>query len=203
MDCHWDAKEFKWCPKKGPEENPTHTCSFAHNIWLEKMLGKGQFGSVYAVSYTPEETDRDQTNAENTQGRSTACVWDSKKKRSFTDGAAKIFDLATDSSAHENFVNEVHMLSKLGSHPNTLQLLSAKISPPVYVLVTEKMSGNLFSLLYEPSKLKESSLLFVPDHAYYSDFRSNFQNLVSVVSQLHEGLKHTHDSGIIHRDIKR
>eukprot|EP01126_Amoeba_proteus_P057990 TRINITY_DN7433_c0_g4_i3.p1 TRINITY_DN7433_c0_g4~~TRINITY_DN7433_c0_g4_i3.p1 ORF type:complete len:282 (+),score=60.95 TRINITY_DN7433_c0_g4_i3:514-1359(+) len=82
------------------------------------------------------------------------------------------------------------MLSKLGSHPHTLLLLAGNVCPPSYFFVTEKMMpGNLFRILHDS------------EDQNYGILKSRGA-VVGVIKQIHEGLRHVHHVGIIHRDIK-
>eukprot|EP01127_Copromyxa_protea_P015137 TRINITY_DN4308_c0_g1_i2.p1 TRINITY_DN4308_c0_g1~~TRINITY_DN4308_c0_g1_i2.p1 ORF type:complete len:384 (-),score=61.87 TRINITY_DN4308_c0_g1_i2:630-1682(-) len=102
VDCHWNSSKFKWCSHTGSattESDNVTMCPVAHDISLGAWIGHGQFGSVYECHFCTREESPDIKEG---------VTHNNLKIRV---AAAKIFSLGVDSEAHDNFMNELHMLS--------------------------------------------------------------------------------------------
>jgi predicted Ser/Thr protein kinase len=100
-------------------------------------------------------------------------------------GAVKILspDLAVDAGFLNRFQREIEALSQL-SHPNIVQFYDSGHESGQYFYVMEYVSGD--------------SLEEIVDHQK----RMGWREVVEIALQICPALKHVHDHGIIHRDIK-
>lgn len=84
----------------------------------------------------------------------------------------------------KEFTNEVKIICAL-NHENIISCIAAILEKPNYILVTQMMKrGTLFDVLYK------------------NRIRLTWALIRKITLQLAEGMRHIHDQGFIHRDLK-